>query len=104
MLSATAIPKAAIPAPVSTISAARAAIFAGAGLANLNLAVVEGVAVELADRLRGFFWRIHFDEAKAFGAPCLPIRDDSGICHHAHLLKQGAQFFFCHTVGQIADI
>jgi hypothetical protein len=82
------------PIPTTSITAipavaAWAAFLAWAGFAHLDLAVVDGVPVKLADRLGGFFRRVHFDEAKPFGTACLAVNNYGSIGYPTCLLKQG---------------
>src|SRR5690606_10750141 len=59
----------------------------GASLRNIQGATIHLLAVELFDRIGGFLFGRHFDEAEAFAAARIAIHDYLGGLYRAHLRK-----------------
>src|SRR5688500_15637029 len=73
---------------VATAAATAATIFARARDVHLEVATVEGLAVELLDRCLRLFGGAHLDEAEAARAPRVAIGDDGRAVHRAERREQ----------------
>src|SRR5258708_7518267 len=111
--SPTAVPVTITPVPaISTVSAtasapvaaARTTIFTWTSFTHLNLAVVQGMTVELRNCLSRFFRRVHLDKAKPLRASGFTVHNDGGIRHFASLPEKLPQFVLGDTVGQISHV
>src|SRR5262249_54687080 len=93
-------------AAAKTTTAATAAKTAGARLLRPRFIDGEGpaleiLAIERGNRLFGLFVRRHFNEAEAFRAPAVPIRDQAAGIDRAVLAKKIAQRAFGYREGKI---
>src|SRR5262249_50829715 len=90
---------AAVTAPAPT-----PAVFPRPGLVDGEGAAARLLAVQGGDGRLGLLVRLHFDEAEALGAACVPVHDDLGGFDRTVRLEHRRQVGVGYPIGQVAHI